>query len=221
LDTPPKSNGISPSSPTPPKSARHGSSLLEATENLDQTPSNKRRCVHEESQTNFTRVSEFHAAFGEKNNTSAPRPNVFDQDPAMVKLRLDLIHEEVQELVEAVQNKDLDGTVDALTDILYVTYGAGAAFGVNLDAAFDIVHRSNMSKLCETEEVAKATVTKYEEQWAQGEGKYDSPAYRRAPDGCHWVVYNKSSGKVLKSMLWSPPDFTPIGVYPNSAPSGQ
>ena len=65
------------------------------------------------------------------------------------KLRLDLIKEELSELTEAMNNKDLLEVADALTDILYVTYGAGHAFGINLDKCFDEVQNSNMSKLDE------------------------------------------------------------------------
>ena len=63
------------------------------------------------------------------------------------KLRLDLIKEELNELTEAMNNKDLLEVADALTDILYVTYGAGHAFGINLDKCFEEVQNSNMSKL--------------------------------------------------------------------------
>ena len=63
------------------------------------------------------------------------------------KLRIDLIEEELEELKEAINKKDLQEAVDALTDILYVTYGAGHAFGVNLDKCFEEVQNSNMSKL--------------------------------------------------------------------------
>ena len=65
------------------------------------------------------------------------------------ELRINLINEELEELKEAIKNKDLKETIDALTDILYVTYGAGHAFGVNLDECFDEVQKSNMSKLGE------------------------------------------------------------------------
>ena len=65
------------------------------------------------------------------------------------KLRVSLINEELEEFKEAIKNNDLKETVDALTDILYVTYGAGHAFGVNLDKCFDEVQQSNMSKLGE------------------------------------------------------------------------
>ena len=65
------------------------------------------------------------------------------------ELRLELIVEEVEELADAIDNEDLVEIADALTDILYVTYGAGHALGIDLDACFDEVHRSNMSKLDE------------------------------------------------------------------------
>ena len=65
------------------------------------------------------------------------------------KLRLDLIKEELEELTEAMNNKDILEVADALTDILYVTYGAGHAFGIDLDKCFDEVQNSNMSKLDE------------------------------------------------------------------------
>ena len=63
------------------------------------------------------------------------------------KLRISLIEEELNEFKEAIKNRDLKEVADALTDILYVTYGAGHAFGINLDICFDEVQRSNMSKL--------------------------------------------------------------------------
>jgi predicted HAD superfamily Cof-like phosphohydrolase len=68
------------------------------------------------------------------------------------KLRIDLIKEELDELKEAMNNNDLLEVADALTDILYVTYGAGHAFGINLDKCFDEVQNSNMSKLNENGE---------------------------------------------------------------------
>ena len=65
------------------------------------------------------------------------------------KLRIDLIKEELEELTEAINKKDLLEVADALTDILYVTYGAGHAFGIDLDRCFEEVQNSNMSKLDE------------------------------------------------------------------------
>ena len=92
--------------------------------------------------TNFEKVGLFMKTFGQEVKTNAG----FSSDK-INKLRIDLIEEELGELKEAVNKKDLKETIDALTDILYVTYGAGHAFGVNLDKCFDEVQNSNMSKL--------------------------------------------------------------------------
>ncbi|MDC0631437.1 nucleoside triphosphate pyrophosphohydrolase family protein [Candidatus Pelagibacter sp.] len=94
--------------------------------------------------SNFDKVGTFMKTFGQevKNKPS------FSNDK-INKLRIDLIKEELEELTEAMQKKDLLEVADALTDILYVTYGAGHAFGINLDKCFDEVQNSNMSKLGE------------------------------------------------------------------------
>tara|TARA_Y100000022_G_scaffold5396_1_gene4446 strand:- start:396 stop:767 length:372 start_codon:yes stop_codon:yes gene_type:complete len=92
--------------------------------------------------TNFEKVGIFMKTFGQevKDNTSFSSEKIN-------KLRLNLIEEELEELKQAIKNKDLVEVADALTDILYVTYGAGHAFGINLDKCFDEVQSSNMSKL--------------------------------------------------------------------------
>ena len=92
--------------------------------------------------TNFVKVGTFMKTFGQEVKT---KPS-FNTDK-INKLRLDLIREELTELTEAMNNKDLLEVADALTDILYVTYGAGHAFGINLDKCFEEVQNSNMSKL--------------------------------------------------------------------------
>ena len=94
--------------------------------------------------SNFNKVGIFMKTFGQevKNKPS------FGSDK-INKLRLDLIKEELEELTEAMEKKDLLEVADALTDILYVTYGAGHAFGIDLDKCFDEVQNSNMSKLDE------------------------------------------------------------------------
>ena len=94
--------------------------------------------------TNFEKVGLFMKTFGQEIKT---KPSFSTEK--INQLRIDLIKEELQELQEAIKNNDLKETVDALTDILYVTYGAGHAFGVNLDECFNEVQRSNMSKLDE------------------------------------------------------------------------
>ena len=92
--------------------------------------------------SNFEKVGTFMKTFGQKVKT---KPS-FSTDK-INKLRIDLIKEELEELTEAMDNKDLLEVADALTDILYVTYGAGHAFGVDLDKCFNEVQKSNMSKL--------------------------------------------------------------------------
>ena len=94
--------------------------------------------------TNFEKVGLFMSTFGQevkkKSELSVEKIN---------SLRLSLIQEELDELTKAIKENDILEVADALTDILYVTYGAGHAFGINLDKCFDEVQRSNMSKLGE------------------------------------------------------------------------
>ncbi len=92
--------------------------------------------------TNFEKVGLFMTTFGQEVKT---KPDLSSEK--INNLRISLINEELEEFKEAIKNNDLKEAVDALTDILYVTYGAGHAFGVNLDKCFDEVQRSNMSKL--------------------------------------------------------------------------
>ena len=94
--------------------------------------------------SNFSKVGNFMKTFGQEVKT---KPSL--STDKINKLRIDLIKEELAELTEAMKNKDLLEVADALTDILYVTYGAGHAFGVDLDKCFEEVQNSNMSKLDE------------------------------------------------------------------------
>ena len=94
--------------------------------------------------TNFEKVKLFMQTYGQEVKAKA---NFSDEKTN--KLRVDLIKEELDELTKAMDEKDLLEVADALTDILYVTYGAGHAFGINLDMCFDEVQNSNMSKLGE------------------------------------------------------------------------
>ena len=94
--------------------------------------------------TNFEKVRLFMKTYGQEVKDKAGF-----SDAKTNKLRIDLIKEELEELTEAMQNENLLEVADALTDILYVTYGAGHAFGINLDKCFEEVQNSNMSKLGE------------------------------------------------------------------------
>ena len=95
--------------------------------------------------TNFKKVQEFMETFGQEVKL---KPSLSSEK--INKLRLDLIKEELDELKEAINNNNLLEVADALTDILYVTYGAGHAFGIDLDSCFQEVQNSNMSKLGES-----------------------------------------------------------------------
>ena len=97
--------------------------------------------------SNFEKVKKFMQTFRQEVKTKASFPG-----EKITNLRSKLIEEELSELKEAIENKDITVVADALTDILYVTYGAGHAFGINLDKCFDEVQNSNMSKLAENGE---------------------------------------------------------------------
>jgi len=94
--------------------------------------------------TNFEKVGLFMKTFGQEIKIKASLST-----DKINELRISLIKEELEEFKEAIKNNDLKEVADALTDILYVTYGAGHAFGINLDKCFDEVQQSNMSKLSE------------------------------------------------------------------------
>jgi len=94
--------------------------------------------------SNFESVKKFMKTFGQEVKEKAEFPS-----DKVTSLRYDLIREELDELGDAIHKKDIKEVADALTDILYVTYGAGHAFGINLDKCFAEVQSSNMSKLGE------------------------------------------------------------------------
>lgn len=157
--------------------------------------------------SHFQQVLEFNKAFGvetyhTKNNT------IFDNNCKLINYRLSLINEEVEELRQAIKDRDFTEIVDALADIEYVVLGAYTALGIDADKAFDIVHSSNMSKLCVSEEEAQKTVQYYTEN--KDKLGYDSPAYRLSDDNIHYVVYNQSTSKILKSINYIPANFTEL-----------
>lgn len=98
--------------------------------------------VEDKKLTNFESVGVFMHSFGQTVKTKPELPSEEVQ-----KLRYELINEELTELLDGMNNKDIVEIADALTDLLYVVYGAGHAYGIDLDKCFGEVHRSNMSKL--------------------------------------------------------------------------
>ena len=151
-------------------------------------------------ESNFEKAKTFNNAFGNKIYDEVQK-DIFKDDPKTVDKCLSLVKEEVKELEEAVQNHDMVETADALGDILVVVYGMGAHFGLDLDKIYDQIHKSNMSKICKSKKEAEETVESYKK-----DDRYDTPAYKKAPIDDLYVVYNESTGKILKSINYKPVD---------------
>jgi predicted HAD superfamily Cof-like phosphohydrolase len=156
------------------------------------------------SKSNFEKVLEFNKSFGVFTKNT-PQYNIYDEEPKIVEYRKSLINEEVKEFEDSIKDKNFTESIDALCDILYVVYGAFTAFGVDADKAFEIVQQSNMSKLCKDEEEAIKTVEFYKQ-----DSRYDSPSYRLSDDGKNYVVFNESTKKILKSINYTPVNFSEL-----------
>lgn len=152
----------------------------------------------------FTKVVDFNTQFGVKLHDT-PQKDIFEKDPVTVEHCMKLIREEIKELEEGVQNKDIIEVSDAIGDAIYVLLGMSARIGVNMDKVFNTIHDNNMSKLCATELDAQESVKYY---LAHPELGYESPSYRKSLDGGCWVVYNESTKKILKSVTWKPVDLS-------------
>lgn len=143
-------------------------------------------------------VAEFHKTF---QHPIEPEPLVPSRERC--DLRVSLLQEELDELKDAIDKKDIIEIADALCDIQYVLSGAVLEFGLGnqFRDLFDEVQRSNMSKACQTEEEAKATVTHYTSQ--------GTSCYYKEKDG-KYMVYRQSDNKTLKSIMYSPADLKSI-----------
>lgn len=150
-----------------------------------------------DNRTNYKKVYDWNKTFGVKMLDNID-PSIFSKDPKLIQYRMSLIREEVKELEDAVNKHDIKETIDALSDILVVVYGMGASLGINLDETMHLVNESNMSKSCKTEEEAIESV----EWYLKNEPRYDTPSYKKSDDGKYWIVYNKSTNKILKSIKW-------------------
>ena len=147
----------------------------------------------------LNQVAEFHQTFKHPILSS---PEIPPKDRC--DLRVELIREELNELAEAIENKDLVEVADALCDIQYVLSGAVLEFGLGdkFVTLFEEVQRSNMSKACKTEQEAQATVKHYTEN-------KNTPCYYKEADG-KFLVYRESDNKTLKSVNYSPADLASI-----------
>lgn len=142
----------------------------------------------------LTSVAEFHKTF---QHPILDTPQIPSEERCA--LRVSLIAEELKELEEAIQNKDIVEVADALCDIQYVLSGAILEFGLKdeFNALFEEVQRSNMSKACKTEEEAIATQEHYKTKGVQ--------SYYKEVDGLY-LVYREGDHKTLKSVNYSPAD---------------
>mgnify|MGYP000215202243 CR=1 FL=1 len=156
-----------------------------------------------DKRTNYEKVVEWNKIFGVEMNEK-PQVKALKERKEMVERGMRLIREEMRELEEAVKKEDMKETYDALCDILVVVYGMGGSLGLDLDRGVHLVNESNMSKSCKTEEEAKETV----EWYKKNDKRYDTPTYRKSKCGRYWIVYNKSTGKILKSIKWQEVDFS-------------
>ncbi|MDH5397144.1 MAG: nucleoside triphosphate pyrophosphohydrolase family protein [Cyclobacteriaceae bacterium] len=151
-----------------------------------------------EQPQSLVQVAEFHETF---RHPILPEPIIPDEKRC--RLRVALIAEELKELEKAIEDKDMVEIADALCDIQYVLSGAILEFGLGdkFKALFDEVQRSNMSKACDNEEEAKATVSAYHKKGVEG-------YYEKVGD--KWLVYRKEDNKTLKSVNYSPADLHSI-----------
>jgi predicted HAD superfamily Cof-like phosphohydrolase len=115
----------------------------------------------------------------------------------------DQMNSVIKELDEHLAAQNYHDMKNSLVHMLLLTYKMGILLGIDLDKSFDIVHRSNMSKLCSDEQEAIDTVEWYKTQ----DSRYDSPTIRKADTGDYWIVFNKSTGKILKNYNYTPAGF--------------
>lgn len=146
----------------------------------------------------LTAVAEFHKTF---KHPVLPSPAIPDEKRC--RLRVSLLAEELKELEEAIEDKDITAVADALCDLQYVLSGAVLEFGLaeRFAQLFDEVQRSNMSKACNTIQEAEETVAHYQ--------KKGVPCFYEEADG-HYLVYREEDRKTLKSVYYSPADLEGI-----------
>ncbi|SOE22480.1 Predicted phosphohydrolase, Cof family, HAD superfamily [Spirosomataceae bacterium TFI 002] len=151
-----------------------------------------------ESPQALAQVADFHRTF---HHPILDKPQIPSKNRA--DLRVELLSEELKELAEAIAQNDIVEVADALCDLQYVLAGAVLEFGLGskFKELFDEVQRSNMSKACENEEVAKQTVAHYKEKGQESHYK---------KDGDRYLVFRDQDAKTLKSVNYSPADLKSI-----------
>jgi len=158
----------------------------------------------------FSQVADFHNTFKVPIEAKPVIPS-----PQRCDLRVQLFEEELQELKDAIADKDLVAVADALCDLQYVLTGTALEFGLGEQFCdlFNEVHRSNMSKACKTAEEAAQTIEHYR-------ANLDTEAYHKEVDGMY-VIYRSKDDKTLKSVNYSAPVLKPIlgGLESSNTPS--
>lgn len=131
-------------------------------------------------------------------------------DMLTVDYRFTNIKKHVDNLEDSINLGNYSDMVHSLDKIVLSTYEATAAFNIDINKAFDIVHDSNMTKLCISETEAQKTVTYYKSIPETSDKYYDSPAYRESKAPGKWIVYNESTSKILKNINYVKVDFAPL-----------
>lgn len=158
--------------------------------------------------TNYQKVSQFVAKSHLK--VYEVTTNRIFKDIDLITLCMNLIRERIMKLEKAVANKNMIKTINALTQAIYAIYYMGCRLGVDMDLAVNLVHKSNMSKLCVDEEEALKTIEFYIDAYENGDQPYDSPVFRKSDDDKYYVVYNQSTDKILKSINYHLVDLRPL-----------
>lgn len=160
-------------------------------------------------------VKEFHEVFG---HPILETPQIPNENRS--QLRVDLLQEELNELKEAIKNKDIVEVADALADLQYVLNGAILEFGLanKFEALHDEVHRSNMSKVCSNKDEADKTIEFYKNKNVEATYKSVETFYlndfEKPPTNFTYIVYRKEDNKILKSINYSPADLKTIIEQP-------
>lgn len=161
------------------------------------------------SQTNFCQTSNFIKTLLFGNSFNVTPSTILDNftDPSF----FEIFNNYIDNLVEAYSNLEQESragnftnTISSTLEILYLTYVIGGLLGINLDKSIKMVHESNMSKICNSEEEAQQTVQWYKDN----ESRYDSPCYRKSEFLDGFVVFNESSGKILKNVNYHAVDLS-------------
>ena len=129
--------------------------------------------------------------------------SLINENNGSIQYLLEKINKKIDELKNYKNTKNYPGIKFSLVYLLYYTYTLGIIMGINLDKSFDIVHMSNMSKLCGNEELAKETVKWYTEN----DNRYDTPSYRLSDNKKDWIIFNQRTGKILKNKYYTMANF--------------